>query len=280
MGLSLSERDFDTVRRLVKEHAAVVLEPGKVYLVETRLAPLARGEGFFDLEELVECLRATAFGPLHERVVDAMTAHDTAFFRDIHPFEALRNSVLPDLVRRRAHERRIRIWCAASSSGQEPYTVAMLVREQLEALEGFEIEILATDLSEEMLARARRGRFAQLEVNRGLPARFLVKYFAKIGDEWELREELRRMVEFRVLNLAKPWPEIEPFDVVFLRNVMLYFDPEMRRELLAKVRRVLRDDATLFLGAAETTLHADDAFERVALGRSWGYRLRRARANA
>lgn len=274
MGLSLSERDFETVRRLVKEHAAIVLEPGKVYLVETRLVPLARREGFGDLEELVECLRATPFGPLHARVVDAMTTNETAFFRDLHPFEALRTRVLPELVRRRAGEKRLRIWCAASSSGQEPYTVAMTLREHFADLEGWQVSLLATDLSEEMVARAREGRFTQLEVNRGLPASLLVKYFTKVGAEWELRDELRSMVEFRALNLVKPWPELPPVDVIFLRNVMIYFDLETRREVLAKIRRVLRPDGTLFLGAAETTLHADASFERVPLDRSWGYRQR------
>ena len=276
MGLSLSERDFETVRRLVKEHAAIVLEPGKVYLVETRLAPLARREGFVDLEDLVECLRATPFGPLHARVVDAMTTNETAFFRDLHPFEALRSRVLPDLVGRRAGEKRLQIWCAASSSGQEPYTVAMLLREHFPHLRDWQLGILATDLSEEMLARAREGRFTQLEVNRGLPASFLVKYFTKIGPEWELSEEVRGMVEFRTLNLVKPWPELPAVDVLFLRNVMIYFDLDTKREVLARIRRVLRPDGTLFLGAAETTLHADDAFERVPLERSWGYRQRSA----
>ena len=274
MGLSLSERDFETVRSLVKAHAAIVLEPGKVYLVETRLVPLARREGFGDLEELVECLRATPFGPLHARVVDAMTTNETAFFRDLHPFEALRSRVLPELLQRRAAEKTLRIWCAASSSGQEPYTVAMSLREHAAELEGWQVSLLATDLSEEMLARAREGRFSQLEVNRGLPASFLVKYFTKSGAEWELREEVRAMVEFRTLNLVKPWPELPAVDVIFLRNVMIYFDLETRREVLARIRRVLRPDGTLFLGASETTLHADDRFERVPLERSWAYRQR------
>ncbi len=272
--MGLVARDFETVQGLVKRHAAIVLEPGKSYLVEARLSPLVRREGIESLAALAERLRRTPFGPLHEKVVDAMTTNETSFFRDLHPFEALRKAILPDLLRRREAQRKLHIWCAASSSGQEPYSIAMLLREHFPQLREWGVVLMATDLSEEMLVRARAGRFTQLEVNRGLPAPLLVKHFTKDGSEWQLRDEVRRMVDFRPLNLVKPWPALPPFDLVFLRNVMIYFDLDARREILGRIRRALQPDGYLFLGAAETTLHADEAFERVTVERSWAYRLR------
>jgi len=272
--MGLSDGDFQTVRCLVKQHAALVLEPGKAYLVESRLLPLAQREDFESVEALVACVRATPFGPLHEKVVDAMTSNETSFFRDLHPFEALRTAILPELIRRRDGVRKLQLWCGASSSGQEPYTIAMVLREHFPQLRGWTVALLATDLSEEMLARARKGRFSQLEVNRGLPAPLLVKYFTRQGAEWQIKDELREMVEFRALNLVKPWPSLPPLDVVFLRNVITYFDLETRRQVLGHIRRQLQPDGSLFLGAAETTLNTDDAFVRVAVARSWAYRLR------
>ncbi len=272
--MGLSERDFGTVRGLVKEHAAIVLEPAKTYLIEARLAPQAKDEGFESVEQLVEALRSTPFGPLHARVVDAMTTRETSFFRDLHPFDAFRKSVLPELLQRRQVERKLNIWCGGSSSGQEPYTVAILLREHFPELHDWTVGLVATDLSEDIVARARAGRFNQIEVNRGLPARLLVKYFTKDGIEFRVNDALREMVEFKALNLVKPWPPMPPLDVIFLRNVMLYFDPATRREILARIRRCLAPDGYLFLGAAETTLNADDAFERVAIEQSWAYRLR------
>ncbi len=273
---ALSGGDFETVQELVRRHAAIVLEPGKSYLVEARLAPLVRREGAASLAALVDRIRSTPFGPLHERVVDAMTTNETSFFRDLHPFEALRRVVLPELIQRRQVERKLHIWCGASSSGQEPYSIAMLLHDHLPQLRGWSVSLLATDLSEEMLARARAGRFSQLEVNRGLPAPLLVRHFTQDGGEWQLGEKLRRLVTFRPLNLVKPWPPMPPLDVVFLRNVMIYFDLATRRTILERIRRALQPDGYLFLGATETTIHTDDAFERVGIGRSWAYRLRGA----
>jgi len=274
--MGLIERDFETVQALVKEHAAIVLEPGKAYLVEARLTPLARREGVESVETLVEELRRAPFGPLHAKVLDAMTTNETSFFRDLHPFEALRTAILPDLIRKREGQRKLHIWCGASSSGQEPYTIAMLLRQHFSHLREWSVTLLATDISEEMLARARSGRFSQLEVNRGLPAPLLVRYFKRDGAEWQLEEDVRRLVQFRPLNLVKAWPPMPPLDLIFLRNVLIYFDLEARRKILARIRRALQPDGYLFLGATETTLHADDAFERVAVERSWAYRLRRS----
>lgn len=273
---SLGGGDFATIRDLVKRHAAIVIEPSHAYRVETRLIPVAHRAGFPDVPSLAARLRHTPFGPLHAKVVDALTTTETAFFRDLHPFEALRTTVLPDLIRRRSVEKKLSVWCCGSSSGQEPYSIAMLLCEHFAYLRDWTVSLIATDLSEDALDRAREGRFTQLEVNRGLPAPMLVRYFTQDGAEWQIRDEVRRLVEFRAMNLVSPWPPLPPLDVVFLRNVMTYFDLEARREILRRVRGVLQADGTLFLGAAETTLHVDDAFERVAVERSWAYRLRRS----
>lgn len=268
--------EFDYIRQLVRERSAIVLEDGKAYLAESRLAPLARQEGFTSVNELVSRLRAERFGRLHRRVVEAMTTNETSFFRDIHPFDALRTAIFPELAQKRATMRAINIWCAASSTGQEPFSMALILREHFPQLASWAVRIIATDINTEILARAERGAFSQLEVNRGLPAPLLVKYFERRGLEWHLKEEVRRFVEFRELNLAEHWPTMAPLDVIFLRNVLIYFDVDTKRAILGKARRLLRPDGYLFLGAAETTINLDDGFERVQLGKAWAYRPRSA----
>src|SRR5262249_11559623 len=195
--------DFDFVRALIHKRAGIVLEEEKAYLVESRLSNLACREGFSSATDLVVQLRADRGTGMAQKVVQAMTTNETSFFRDTHPFEALRKHVLPDLLGRRAQTRRLHIWCGAASTGQEPYSVAMLVREHFDALLGWELRITATDLSTDALARAREGRYSQLEINRGLPASFLVKYFTHQGTDWQLKDEVRRMVDYRPLNLIE-----------------------------------------------------------------------------
>jgi chemotaxis protein methyltransferase CheR len=272
--MPLSAADFEYLSALVREGSAIVLEEQKAYLFEARLAPLARREGFDSLEALVRHLRGARANGLHKKVVESMTTNETSFFRDAQPFEALRQEVLPELLRRRAAERRLRVWCAACSTGQEPYSVVMLLREHFPALAGWDVKVLATDLSSEVLERAREGRYSQAEVNRGLPARLLVKYFEKGGLEWRLKDELRRQVEFQQLNLMEAWPGVAPQDVVLLRNVLIYFDVAAKKQVLARVRRLLRPDGALFLGGAETTLNLDGEFERVPFARTCWYRVR------
>lgn len=271
---SLSKTDFEFVKNLVLKHAAIVLETGKEYLVESRLAPLARQEGLASFEELIARMRAQPSNGLHWKVVEAMTTNETSFFRDIHPFDALKKSVLPDLLTKRASERKLNIWCAASSSGQEPYTVAMVLREHFPTLANWTIRFIASDISNEMVTRSREGRYSQLEVNRGLPATLLVKYFQKQGTEWQIKDDLRRIIEFQQVNLAEAWPSWPPMDIVLMRNVMIYFNVETKKTILGKIRRLLRPDGYLFLGGAETTMNLDDAFERVQLDKSGCYRLR------
>ena len=272
--MSITAPDFDYIQRLVRAQAGLVLEAGKEYLAESRLLPAARKEGLNSIDDLVARLRSRPVDGLHRRVVEAMTINETSFFRDFHPFELLRKFVLPDLVLRREAEQTLVIWCAASSSGQEPYSVAMLLREHFPGLLSWRLRIIASDLSEEILARARQGRYSQLEVNRGLPASYLVKYFTKQGSEWQLKDEVRRMVEFQGINLTAPWPPLPIMDIIFMRNVLIYFEVDNKKLILSRVRRLLRDDGTLFLGGAETTLNLDDAFARSELERSGCYHLR------
>ena len=273
--MTLSQPEFNYVRRLVLEQSAIVLEEDKTYLVESRLLPLARREGFASLGLLVQRLQAEPFNGLHRQAVEALTTNETSFFRDFHPFEALKKFVLPDLIVRRAAEKSLSFWCAACSSGQEPYSLAMLIRESFPQLLSWNVSILATDLSTEVLARAREGRYSQLEVNRGLPATLLVKYFQKRGCDWCLRDDIRRMVDYQVVNLASAWPFLPPMDLVMMRNVLIYFGDETKKEILAKVRRVLAPESYFFLGGAETTFSIDDAFERVQLDRATCYRVRK-----
>ena len=268
--MTLATSDFDYIREVVRKQSAIVLEPGKEYLVESRLNPLARQVGVDTISGLVGLMqRGTP--RIVDKVVDAMTTNETSFFRDVHPFEALRSKVLPELVAARPN-RRIDVWCGASSSGQEPYTIAMLLQEALPP--GFASSILATDISDEMLFRTKEGRYSQLEVNRGLPVTMLVKHFDKVGTDWQVKPALRAMVQTRALNLSQPFPVMGPFDVVFLRNVLIYFDTATKAAVLRKVRSLVKPDGYLFLGGAESTLTIDDAWERVVLDRATAYRLR------
>lgn len=273
--MSLSPVDFDFVSTLVRQSSAIVLERDKAYLVESRLLPVARELGAGSVEALVEQLRRAPRGPLRSRVVEAMTTNETSFFRDQHPFHALSATVLPELLEARRTTRTLNIWCAAASSGQEPYSIAMLLDEALATTPGWRVRLLATDISEQMLERTRQGLYSQLEVNRGMPAAQLVRHFRREGAAWRVNDNLRRMVETRFLNLVEDWGAMPPMDVVFLRNVLIYFDVATKRQVLAQVRKVLAPDGYLFLGAAEMTMGVDEAWERVPAGRSSMYRPRK-----
>ncbi len=272
----MTTQDFDFVRRYVREQAAIVLEPGKEYLVESRLLALARKENIPTIEELVQRMRAGPINGYHRKVVDAMTTNETSFFRDIHPFDALRLSIIPELMARRRAERSINIWCGAASTGQEPYSVLMLMAESFPDLLTWDVTFVATDLCTDVLVRAREGRFSQLEVNRGLPARLLVKYFVREGAEWRIKEEFRKRIEFRELNLVRPWPALPALDIVFLRNVLIYFDIDSKKSVLSRIRDLLRPGGYLLLGSAETTFNIDDGFSRTVVGNTSCYRTQPA----
>jgi chemotaxis protein methyltransferase CheR len=270
---AISKEGFEYVRDLVRRRAAIVLEAGKEYLVESRLGFLTRETGLSSVDELVTALRRGSDEELQMRVVEALCTNETSFFRDAHPFETLRGTILPQLLTRRATERRIRIWCSACSSGQEPYSIAMLLKEE-RALAGWDVGLLASDFSETILERARNGQYSQHEVNRGLVGDFLVKYFEKDGLTYRAKEDLRGAIEFRRLNLALAWPKFPRMDIIFMRNVLIYFEAETKKEILARVRRVLAPDGYLFLGSTETTLNLDDAFHRETIGKTVCYRIR------
>jgi chemotaxis protein methyltransferase CheR len=272
--MAIASIEFDYIRSLVLERSALVLEPGKEYLVESRLEPLALQEGFPSLCDLIERLRTNSFGPLHRKVVEAMATSETMFFRDVRPFELLRTIVLPELAKKSAAERGINLWCAACSTGQEPYSVAMLIREHFPALLGWSLRIIASDISRDVLARARQGSYSQLEVNRGLRAPLLLKYFTKKDDRWQLKEEVRRMVEFMEINLVEPWPAMPLMDIIFMRNVLIYVGVDTKKAVLTKVRRALTPDGVLLLGASESTLYLDESFEPFPVGRPAMFRMR------
>jgi chemotaxis protein methyltransferase CheR len=263
--VSLSASDFDFVRELASRESALALSDEKGYLVEARLAPIAEREGYGSVTELVARLR-TRPSALCTDVVHALTTNETSFFRDVHPFDALRDVLLPAAIAARG---RASVWSAASSTGQEAYSVAMIAATSFPAAA---VSILATDLSRAVLDRAGDGRFSQLEVNRGLPAPMLVRHFERDGSRWRIRADIRRRVQFRELNLARPWPILPRMDVVLLRNVLIYFDPPARRAALAQVMRVLNPGGVLLLGSAETTYGVADGWERVQVGRTLFYR--------
>jgi chemotaxis protein methyltransferase CheR len=269
---SLTTTQFDYVCQLVRTESAIVLETGKEYLVESRLAPLARREGLRSVGELVQKMVSTPQAALRAEVVDALTTNETSFFRDVHPFNALRDTVLPELIAARRVARTLTIWCAATSSGQEPYSVAILLREHFPELRDWNVRIVATDISPTMLDRTRQGRYSQLEVNRGLPAPMLVKHFTRDGMHWVVNEDLRRIVSAQFLNLAERWPVLPQFDLVLMRNVLIYFDVPTKQAILGKVRQHLRPDGLLLLGGAETTMNLDANFERIPHGRSTWHR--------
>ena len=206
------------------------------------------------------------------KILDAMTNNETWFFRDFYPFEALRQEIVPALMASRATTRSLRFWSAAASSGQEPYSIAMLLKEKF-AFPNWKFSILATDICSAVRARAAEGRYSQMEINRGLPATMLTKYFVRSGLDWMIAPSVREMVEFQACNLAEPWPELPRMDVVFLRNVMIYFDVAIRKQILSRLRSVLQPDGVLFLGCAETTLNIDAGFERIPFQKTVYYRI-------
>jgi chemotaxis protein methyltransferase CheR len=267
--VSLVQADFSFVTTMVRQRSAIDLQPGKEYLVESRLAPIARSIGERDVTALVARLRR-GDEKLSEAVVDALTTNETSWFRDSHPFQAFSQHLLPELHGNGS--RNITIWSAACSSGQEAYSLAMLLLDWLPAHPGVTAQIIGTDISPRMVERARAARFSQLEVNRGLPAQYLVKYFDQIGREWVLRPAVRALTKFERGNLAQPAVGIPTCDIVFLRNVLIYFDLDTKRTVLGHVRRVLRPGGYLVLGGAESTLNLDGTFQRMELGKAVVFR--------
>ena len=272
--MTASGESMSYLRELVYRRSAIVLQADKSYLIDSRLAPLAREAGLASIDELVGRIRREDAGaPLVRRVIEAMTTNETLFFRDLHPFEALRQRILPELIRARSAQRRLRIWCAAASTGQEPYSIAMTLREHFPELVGWDVKIVATDINAAVLERARAGSYRQLEVNRGLPVAMLVKYFDRQGADWVVKPAIKDLVKFVELNLLDAW-SIGPQDIVFIRNVLIYFDVPTKRQLLGRVRNLLPRDGFLVLGGAETTNNIDDQYQPVKIGGGVYYQVK------
>jgi chemotaxis protein methyltransferase CheR len=253
--------DYDYFRKLLKERSGLVLSADKQYLVESRLLPVAHRAGIATLAELVQKLRDVKNESLVIEVTEAMTTNESFFFRDKLPFDHFRETIMPALLAARAAHRRIRIWCAAAATGQEPYSLAMCLKEMGEKIAGRPIEIVATEFSTQVLEKAKSGIFSQFEVQRGLPIQFLIKYFDQIGDAWQINPDVRAMVQFRPFNLLHEFTHLGPFDLVFCRNVLIYFDQETKAGVLDRIARIMEHDGYLVLGAAETVVGLTDSFK-------------------
>lgn len=252
---------FNVLQKLLKDRSGLVVTPEKAYLLESRLMPVARKWSVKGLDDLVALMWTKRDEKLLCDVTEAMTTNESSFFRDGKPFERFRTTILPDLIEKRAELKQLRIWCAAASTGQEPYSLAMILREEGVRLRDWRIEILGTDLSTEVLARAEAGIYTQFEVQRGLPITYLVKYFKQLGDKWELSEDIRRMVTYQPFNLLDDPAPLGRFDVVFCRNVLIYFDRHTKTDILARIAGLMPPDGILYLGGAETVFGITDRFK-------------------
>ena len=252
--------DYEYLRKLLKDHSGLDLSADKQYLIESRLLPLSRKSGLPGISELVQKMKGGS-SPLIAQVVEAMTTNETFFFRDKVPFDHFRDSIMPDIMKARANRKSIRIWCAAGSTGQEPYSLAMSLKEMGAALAGWRVEIIATDLSQEVLEKSKAGIYSQFEVQRGLPIQLLVKYFKQNGEFWQISPEIRAMVQHRSLNLLHDFSQLGVFDIIFCRNVLIYFDQDTKINIFGRLARTMEQDGFLVLGAAETVVGLTDVFK-------------------
>lgn len=258
---------FNYLRDLLKERTGLVVTPDKMYLVETRLMPVARRVGYMSIEDMLIALQKRHDEKLIVEVTEAMNTHESLFFRDQDPFDLFEKVILPKLLESRASQKRFRIWCAACSSGQEPYSLSMLLDQHAAKLTGWRTEIIATDISHSVLDRAREGLYSQFEVQRGLPVQLMIKYFSQEGEYWRLKPDIRKKVTFRHFNLLDDPKGLGKFDLIFCRNVLIYFDVDTKKKVLRSVRDVLRDDGVLFLGSAESTMGLSEDLWPVEAGR-------------
>lgn len=259
----MNPADIKTIVELVRARSGAVLTADKTYLLESRLSPVARKEGFDSIEAMVRALRAKRDERLAWAITEAMTTNETFFFRDKTPFDLFKDEALPNLVKARRPGERLRIWCAACSTGQEPYSLAMIMDQNASKLGGVRPEIIATDICSKALEKAQAGVYSQFEVQRGLPVQLLVNYFEKVDEMWRIAPRLRENITFKRFNLMDDYAAFGRFDIIFCRNVLIYFDQSTKAAILNRMARQARDDAYLFLGAAETTLGLTDAFRAV-----------------
>lgn len=252
--------DYEYLRKLLKDNSGLDLSADKQYLIESRLLPLARKCGVAGISELVQKMKGGS-AAIIAQVVEAMTTNETFFFRDKVPFDHFRDSIMPEILKARAGRRSIRIWCAAGSTGQEPYSLAMALKEMSAATAGFRIEIIATDLSQEVLEKSKAGIYSQFEVQRGLPIQLLVKYFKQTGEFWQINADIRAMVQHRQLNLLHDFSQLGVFDIIFCRNVLIYFDQDTKINIFNRLAKTMEPDGFLVLGAAETVVGLTDVFK-------------------
>ncbi len=259
----MSPQDFEYISTVIRDRSGLVLTKEKTYLLESRLMPLTRNHGVETVDQLITKARGKGMETLINEVVEAMTTNETFFFRDSRPFEEFKNFVLPSLREGRHMQKKIRIWCAACSTGQEPYSLAMILKDAGSEMAGWRNDIVATDLSNEALGKAKVGLYSQFEVQRGLPVKMLMQYFKQVNETWQIDSAIRAMVTFRILNLLKNFDALGKFDTVFCRNVLIYFDPDTKRRVLDNIRDRMTDDGYLFLGGSETVIGVTEAFKRV-----------------
>ena len=252
--------DYEYLRKLLREHSGLDLSTDKQYLIESRLLPLARKVGVPGISELVQKMKGGS-ASITTQVVEAMTTNETFFFRDKVPFDHFRDSIMPEILQTRSGRKSIRIWCAAGSTGQEPYSLAMCLKEMSAKLTGWRVEILATDLSQEVIEKSKAGIYSQFEVQRGLPIQMLVKYFKQTGELWQINPEIRAMVQHRQLNLLRDFAQLGVFDVIFCRNVLIYFDQETKINIFNRLAKATEPEGFLVLGAAETVVGLTDVFK-------------------
>lgn len=256
--------DFDIYRDLLKAKSGLVIGQDKSYLLDSRLNPVAKKWGFDNLDAMTAALRGVPNKELINDIVEAMTTNETSFFRDTKPFDLLKNTVLPYFVKNNARPaKRLRIWCAAASSGQEPYTIAMILKEEAAKMPGWSFEIIATDISNEILDQAREGIYTQFEVQRGLPITYLMKYFKQNGDKWQITPEIKSMIKYQYFNLLDPMTNLGQFDIIFCRNVLIYFDQPTKKSVMERMAQQMPKDGFYFLGGAETVIGITEAFKNV-----------------
>jgi chemotaxis protein methyltransferase CheR len=271
----MTEHEFDVLRVFLKTRSGLALSQDKRYLVESRLKAVYEHAGLESLSKLCGELKSGKHKALEKAVVDAMTTNETFFFRDKSPFDIFENTLLPRFLKERASTRRLRIWCAAASTGQEPYSIAMILKEAATRLAGWKIDLVASDISLEVLEKAKAGVYNQFEVQRGLPPRLLAKYFLQSGDQWRISPEIRAMVDFRYVNLIEDFSFFGIFDIIYCRNVLIYFDLNTKRDVLARLSEAMEADAVLLMGASETVLGVSDLFYSDAA--HWGLYSKSAR---
>jgi chemotaxis protein methyltransferase CheR len=274
--MNITTEDFDYIRKVFKDVVGITLDDDKLYLVENRLLPLAKTENIATVAELIRTLRRhprSPFDPLHTRMFEYLVTSETSFFRDQHPFIALKQKIIPDLIKKRESIKRLKVWSAACACGQEPYSFAILLLEHFPLLKNWQIDLIGSDISTQVISYAQQGLFKRCEVDRGLSTELLNKYFSHKNSRWKIRSDIRDMVTFQQLNLVKPWPYLPLMDIVLLRNVLMYFDDMTKENILKNIHGIMEPDGYLITGATENPSFMEKYFIKERIGKTVVYRL-------